>query len=622
MNNAIQPENQKKLKNMTCLERKMYLKEQRQIKKDSFKKMISYLNYRKGIFVGIIILNLIASIFLGASTYLLGYVTDNYLSYEYLNNPNYNTTSLTIAILLMGLFYFAQQGVNLWVNHLAIKAGMITTMTMRSKAYQSLMKMPISYFDASNSGELMSILSNDIENIANGLTGSLSPMFQTIFLVIASLGFMLYISPYLTLISIVLMVIFFSLVAILMTKAMPLFGKQQKRIASLNGYIEEHLAAHHLIKNYNKTKFVNEEFEIKNQKIYKTSFKSTIYTTVIYPYSRVATALMELIIIVIGAVFSLSKIGTGTGKIFTPGTLTSFVIYIRIMTNQVIRFFENMGQVLMASASTQRVFKLINLIPQVDQDTLSEINNIKGNVEFKNVNFSYNGLNDSLQLKNASFSAKRGQTIAIVGPTGAGKTTIINLLSKFYLPNSGDVMIDGHKSTDINEKSWRNQISIVLQDTFLFKTTILENLRYANLNATDDEIFEASRISKADDFIQKLENGYNEVVQEGGANFSQGERQLLAITRAIIANKNILILDEATSNVDTRTEKNIQKAMLELMKGKTSFVIAHRLSTIVTADLILVINNGQIIEQGKHLDLLKQNGFYAKLYNSSFDENA
>ncbi|AWX69587.1 ABC transporter ATP-binding protein [[Mycoplasma] anseris] len=622
MNNLDPFKTDVKLKNLPKQERKLLKKKFAAIKKDSLKKMIGYINYRRGIFVSIILLNFIAALLLASSTFALGYITDKFLALDYLNSPGTVIEKLGLPLGLLALSYFLQQVINLLSNNLSVKAGIIGAQIMRTQAYKAIMKMPISFFEASNSGELMSILSNDIDNVLNGLAGCLSPIFTTGFVVATSLTFMLYYSPYLTLITLVFLPIFYAVIALLMLKAVPHFQKQQNRIASLNGYIEEHLAALHLIKAYNQVEEIHKEFKIKNTKLFKSSFKASLYSGIIYPYANAITMILQAIVGIIGAVFTLKGIDTGTGNKFTFGILISFLTYIRIMTNQIIRFFENIAQMQMASVSASRVIRIINLKPEVDQSTLAEIAEVKGDVEFKNVDFSYIPNSDKLQLRNASFKAKRGQVFAIVGPTGAGKTTIINLLTKFYLPNAGEVLIDNRKSTEINEASWRNQISIVLQDTFLFKTTIMENLRYANLEASDEEIKTAAKLSKADDFIRLLEHGYDEIVEEGGANFSQGERQLLAITRAIIANKNILILDEATSNVDTRTERNIQEAMLNLMKGKTSFVIAHRLSTIVNADQILVIKDGQIIEQGNHKELLALKGFYEKLYHSAFDEDA
>ncbi|AWX42660.1 ABC-type multidrug/protein/lipid transport system ATPase component [Metamycoplasma cloacale] len=610
-----------KLKHMDKKERKMIKKQFAQIKRESLKKMIGYINYRKHVFAWIILLNLLSALLLATSTFALGYITDNFLTLDYLNQPGTIFAKLGLPLGLLALSYVVQQAINLLSNNLSVKAGVIGAQMMRSDAYKSIMRMPISYFEASNNGELMSILSNDIDNVLNGLAGCLSPIFTTAFIMVSSLAFMLYYSIYLSLITLLFLPIFYSIIGLLMMKAVPQFQKQQQRIAKLNGYIEEHLSALHLIKAYNQFDNVNNEFNFKNNKLYKSSFKASLYSGIIYPYANAVTMILQLIVGSIGAVFATTGVATGSGSNFTFGIIVSFLTYIRIMTNQIIRFFENIAQMQMASVSASRVLKIIDLKPLVDETQLGLIDNVKGDVEFRNIDFSYVPNAPKLQLQNASFKATRGQVFAIVGPTGAGKTTIINLLTKFYLPNSGDILIDDHKSTEINEHSWRNQISIVLQDTFLFKTTIMENLRYANFNATDEEIYAAAKLSKADDFIKVLANGYNEIVEEGGANFSQGERQLLAITRAIIANKNILILDEATSNVDTRTEKNIQEAMLNLMKGKTSFVIAHRLSTIVNADKILVINDGKIIEQGSHAELLALKGFYEKLYHSSFSED-
>ena len=623
MHNSIDPlYSTKKVKDMSPAEKKEYKEKTRKIRKESFKKLIWYINYKKIIFVSIIILNFLSSIFLATSTFLIGFIVDYALGFNQLKvGGTFSNSKFIIGLSIMFLTYLFHHIFNLINELLANKASLIAAKLMRSDAYKALMKMPVSFFDKSNKGEIMSVLSNDIDNVMLGLSGSLPFIFNIFFTLIISLGFMFYYSLYLTLICLVLFPILFLFVGILLTKAVPQWHKQQKRVGVINGYIEEHLAAQHLIKAYNQEKNINKEFKSKNDHLFKSSFKASLYTGIVWPYSHAATTLLQFLISMIGVIFALGKIPSGSGKEITVGILTSFSIYIRFMTIKINNLFENIGSIQIAITSATRIIAISKLKPSINEEKLDLLNNVKGQIEFKNVNFSYtNNLND-LQLKNASFLAKKGQVFAFVGPTGAGKTTIINLLSKFYLPLSGEILIDGYKSSDINEKSWRENISIVLQDTFLFKTSIMENLRYANQNASDDEIKEAAKISRADEFITNLENGYNEIILEGGQNLSQGQRQLLAITRAIIANKKILILDEATSNVDTRTEKNIQNAMLSLMKGKTSFIIAHRLSTIINADRILVVNNGEIVEQGNHKELLAKKGFYEKLYNSSFSED-
>lgn len=623
MHNSIDPlYSAKKVKDMSPVEKKEYKEKTRKIRKESFKKLIWYINYKKIIFVSIIILNFLSSIFLATSTFLIGFVVDYALGFNQLKvGGTFSNSKFIIGLSIMFLTYLFHHIFNLINELLANKASLIAAKLMRSDAYKALMKMPVSFFDKSNKGEIMSVLSNDIDNVMLGLSGSLPFIFNIFFTLIISLGFMFYYSTYLTLICLALFPILFLFVGILLTKAVPQWHKQQKRVGVINGYIEEHLAAQHLIKAYNQEKNINKEFKSKNDHLFKSSFKASLYTGIVWPYSHAATTLLQFLISMIGVIFALGKIPSGSGKEITVGILTSFSIYIRFMTIKINNLFENIGSIQIAITSATRIIAISKLKPSINEEKLDLLNNVEGQIEFKNVNFSYtNNLND-LQLKNASFLAKKGQVFAFVGPTGAGKTTIINLLSKFYLPLSGEILIDGYKSSDINEKSWRENISIVLQDTFLFKTSIMENLRYANQNASDVEIKEAAKISRADEFITNLKNGYNEIILEGGQNLSQGQRQLLAITRAIIANKKILILDEATSNVDTRTEKNIQNAMLSLMKGKTSFIIAHRLSTIVNADRILVVNNGEIVEQGNHKELLAKKGFYEKLYNSSFSED-
>ncbi|WPB53878.1 ABC transporter ATP-binding protein [Metamycoplasma equirhinis] len=612
---------EKKLSEMSKLEKRAHFAKVRKIKNESFKKLIKYLNYRKGIFASIVIITFLSTLTSTLGVFGFGYITDKYLSWDFIHSQ-YNGMVFLAAVGILALLYFINQAFVYWTNWLSVKAGMYTAKILRNEAYKSVMKMPISFFDRVNTGELMSIFSNDIENITNGICGSLNEIINTIFLMATSLIFMAYKSIYLTLIVLILFPIFMFIAIWLMKRAVPQYQKIQSRVAKLNGFVEEHLAAHHLIKSYNQNSVINDKFDVQNNRLYKASFKAGIYSNVIYPYVNVASNLLQLILVGIAAIFSLKGIGTGSNSEFTPGLIISFIMYIRRMSNEMARVFENTATIQIASVSASRVINLISLKPEVDETKLDNLDEIKGDVSFENVSFSYDKNSKKLQLSNATFKAKKGQTIAIVGPTGAGKTTIINLLSKFYCPNLGEIKIDNHKSTSINEHSWRSQISIVLQDTFLFKTTIIENLRYANKNASDEEIKNAARISKADDFIKQLKLGYETIIEEGGANFSQGERQLLAITRAIIANKIILILDEATSNIDTRTEKKIQNAMAELMKGKTSFVIAHRLSTIVNANKILVINEGKIIESGTHKQLLAKHGFYEKMYHSSFDEDA
>ncbi|WP_373435657.1 ABC transporter ATP-binding protein [Metamycoplasma equirhinis] len=611
----------KKLSEMSKLEKRAHFAKVRKIKNESFKKLIKYLNYRKGIFASIVIITFLSTLTSTLGVFGFGYITDKYLSWDFIHSQ-YNGMVFLAAVGILALLYFINQAFVYWTNWLSVKAGMYTAKILRNEAYKSVMKMPISFFDRVNTGELMSIFSNDIENITNGICGSLNEIINTIFLMATSLIFMAYKSIYLTLIVLILFPIFMFIAIWLMKRAVPQYQKIQSRVAKLNGFVEEHLAAHHLIKSYNQNSVINDKFDVQNNRLYKASFKAGIYSNVIYPYVNVASNLLQLILVGIAAIFSLKGIGTGSNSEFTPGLIISFIMYIRRMSNEMARVFENTATIQIASVSASRVINLISLKPEVDETKLDNLDEIKGDVSFENVSFSYDKNSKKLQLSNATFKAKKGQTIAIVGPTGAGKTTIINLLSKFYCPNLGEIKIDNHKSISINEHSWRSQISIVLQDTFLFKTTIIENLRYANKNASDEEIKNAARISKADDFIKQLKLGYETIIEEGGANFSQGERQLLAITRAIIANKSILILDEATSNIDTRTEKKIQNAMAELMKGKTSFVIAHRLSTIVNANKILVINEGKIIESGTHKQLLAKHGFYEKMYHSSFDEDA
>ncbi|MDC8963448.1 ABC transporter ATP-binding protein [Metamycoplasma hyosynoviae] len=613
---------QKNPKEMTPDEKKAFKKKQDEVRKETIKELVKYLSYRRGIMAIVVFLSILNALFSSGSTFILGIIADKLLGFNQLKiGGDFNLLFFIVGIGAIALVYILSKTIDVLISIIIVKMVTYAIKIMRGNAYKALMKMPISFFDSINAAEVMTIISSDADNVVFGLSDTIQRMLDAFFLVVISFGFMFYFSPYLALVVLLLIPLTFSFTSLIMKKSIPHLKKQQDRLTKMSSYIQEHLKIHHLIKSFNQIEKSNRDFKVKTHKFFKSTFKASLYSEIIYPYALASSYIIQFIVGFLGIIFFMNNISTGSGQPFSVGILTSFGIYIRVMSMQVTFFFQNFAHFQISLISTARILQITKLKPQIDESKLSELYEIKGDVEFKNVSFSYLNKEDNLQLKKASFKAKKGQTFAIVGPTGAGKTTIINLLSKFYLPLSGEIKIDGKLSSQINESSWRNQISIVLQDTFLFKTTIMENLRYANKKATDDEIIQAAKLSKADEFIMQLKNGYNEIILEGGSNLSHGERQLIAITRAIIANKSILILDEATSNIDTRTEKYIQKAMLNLMKGKTSFVIAHRLSTIINADKILVVNNGEIIESGTHKELLSKKGFYEKLYNSAFSED-
>lgn len=514
-----------------------------------------------------------------------------------------------------------------WIlqNIIMIKISQKTATKLRKEVFLKLQKMPISYFDSHKSGDLMSRLTNDIDNISQALTQSLSQLIQSILTVFISLIIMFVMSSYITLITIVALPLLMSVSIFFVRKAQPYFFEQQEKIGDLNGYIEEMLSGQKMANLLNRQNEVLMKFDTYNNSLVNSAVKSQAYSGLIFPWLSFITNATLLLISCIAAAFASSKIDVGgIGGLGNPNNhfvdaafIATFTLLFRNLVNPINQLLSTLNVVQSGLAGGERVFDVLKLKHREDAKDAVELNEVIGNVEFKNVDFGYTP--NKLNLKNANFSAKPGEVIAIVGPTGAGKTTIINLLTNFYEFNKGQIFIDKHEIKTIKEKSWRDNISIVLQDTFLFSDTIRENIRYGNLNATDQEVEEAAKISNAHQFIMQLEHGYDTVINSNENNLSQGQRQLLAIARAVISKSNILILDEATSNVDTKTEMEIQTAMLRLMKGRTSFVIAHRLSTIKNANKILVLVDGEIIEQGTHKELLKiKNGFYNNLYHSQF----
>ncbi|WP_052664024.1 ABC transporter ATP-binding protein [Mycoplasmoides alvi] len=569
-----------------------------------------------------------SSAILAFSSFALGYIVQAiFITTSTPNDDSFmvalKNLSPLLLILILFLMYLAISVLTYLQNIIMVKISQNACSRLRWETYCRLQKMPISYFDTHPSGDLMSRLTNDIDNVSQALIQSASQIIQGVFTVFFIFVILMAMSPTLTLISVTMLVIMLVIGIWFTSKAQPYFIKQQDRIGDLNGYMEEMLSGHKVVALLNRQNEVNQKFDVYNEAIVPSAVKAQTLAVFIFPWFGFASNLIFLLFVIIAAVFMNNNIpsyGFGTLGHGSIAFVMSFISLLRSFTSPIMQLLSVLNLVQAGIAGAQRAFTILDLVPPQDKDNAIELSDIKGNVEFKNVNFGYTS--KALNLKNANIKAKSGEVIAIVGPTGAGKTTIINLLTKFYRYNDGFITIDEKEISDVKETSWRDQISIVLQDTYLFTSTIKENIRYGNLKASDDEIIEAAKVANAHDFIMQLKDGYDSVVESNGRNFSQGQKQLLAIARAVIRKTPILLLDEATSSVDTRTEVQIQKALNNLMLGKTSFVIAHRLSTIKNANKILVVNNGEIIEQGSHDELLKLNGFYSNLYHSQFKKGS
>lgn len=595
-----------------------------QNKISSFKtiiRLVKEMDAKVSVWIISLLFALVSSAILAFSSFILGYIINAIFPSPINTNDNLMNSLQTldplILILILFLMYLATSGLVYLQNIIMVKISQNACTRLRWEAYCRLQKMPISYFDTHPSGDLMSRLTNDIDNVSQALIQSAAQLIQGVFTLFFIFIILMAMSPTLTLITVAMIFLMLFVGIWFTSKAQPYFIKQQDRIGDLNGYMEEMLSGHKVVLLLNRQKEVNEKFDLYNNAIIPSAVRAQTLSVFIFPWFSFVSNLIFLVFVILAAVFRNNNLGSsGFGELGSISFVISFISLLRSFTSPIMQMLSVLNLIQAGIAGAQRAFAILDLIPPKDRVNAIELKNIKGNVEFKNVNFGYT--QNALNLKNANIVANSGELIAIVGPTGAGKTTIINLLTKFYNYNDGKIMMDGNEISDVKEFSWRDQISIVLQDTYLFTSTIKENIRYGNLNATDEEIIEAAKVANAHEFIMQLKDGYDSIVESNGRNFSQGQKQLLAIARAVIRKTPILLLDEATSSVDTRTEVQIQKALNNLMKGKTSFVIAHRLSTIKNANKILVVNNGEIIEQGSHDELLQLNGFYANLYHSQF----
>ena len=514
-----------------------------------------------------------------------------------------------ILLLLLGLYVLSAV--------LSFIQGLIMTGISQKLAYRfreeicsKINRMPMKYFESRTVGEVLSRITNDVDTLGQSLNQSVTQLITSLTTMVGVLIMMLSISPLMTLIAIVILPISAGLIGIVVKKSQKFFVAQQKYLGEINGQVEEVYSGHNIVKAYNKEEDVEQTFHDTNNILYQSAWKSQFLSGLMQPIMTFVGNLGYVSVAVVGSMLAVR----GT---ITVGDIQAFIQYVRNFTQPITQLAQVSNMLQSTAAAAERVFEFLEEEEEVQNvENPVHLEFPQGRVDFRNVVFGYNP--DKIIIHNFNCSVKPGQTVAIVGPTGAGKTTMVKLLMRFYDVNSGAILVDGSDVRDFNRSELREIFGMVLQDTWLFKGTIMENIRYGRLDATDEEVIQAAKAAHAHHFIQTLPGGYQMELNEDASNVSQGQKQLLTIARAILADNKIMILDEATSSVDTRTEQQIQKAMNHLMEGRTSFVIAHRLSTIRDADLILVMKDGDIIEQGRHEELLAKNGFYAELYNSQF----
>ena len=485
------------------------------------------------------------------------------------------------------------------------------TYKLRRDLSLKINKMPMSFFDKKDRGEVLSIITNDIDTLSQSLNQAATQLITSVVTVIGIAFMMFSINVVITLVVLVILPISVLIMAKIMGRSQKYFKNQQEYLGHVNGRIEEMFSGYDVVKAFNAEDKILNDFEIENKKLGETGWKSQFISGLMHPLMTFIGNINYVVVAILGSYFTIK------GKM-SVGDIQSFISYSKNFTQPLAQIAQvsNMLQSMIAAA--ERVFEFLDSEEEEVSNNIVKLDNISGNVAFNHVKFGYN--ENQTVIKDFSVNVKSGQKVAIVGPTGAGKTTLIKLLMRFYRVNDGSILIDNKNINDLETDDLRKAFGMVLQDTWLFSGTIADNLRYGKLDATEDEITSASKAAYADHFIKTLPDGYNMILNEETDNISQGQKQLLTIARAILADPKVLILDEATSSVDTRTEILIQKAMDELMNGRTSFIIAHRLSTIKNADLILVMDEGDIVETGSHKELLDKNGFYASLYNSQFEK--
>jgi ATP-binding cassette, subfamily B, multidrug efflux pump len=554
----------------------------------------------------LVLLMVVASSALGLlGPFLIGWGIDEYFATESTDGFIWLLASLAVVYGMHSLSLWLQ---SYWMIGIAQK----TVYTMRKQLFNHFHKLSIDFFNKRQHGELMSRITNDIENVSATLNSSVIQIFSSVLTLVGTLAVMIWLSPLLTLVTMIIVPLMFMGMKWITSRTGRLYKEQQRRLGEMNGYIEETISGQKIIKSFSQEPKVIEEFRIKNQQLKESGYWAQTFTGFIPKLMNMLNNLSFTIVAAVGGYFALK------GYV-SIGTIVIFTEYSRQFTRPLNDLSNQFNTLLSAVAGADRVFDIIDTEEEaVDEKEAVALQNIRGKVEFKDVSFSYEKGGDT--VSDLKFKAEPGESVALVGPTGAGKSTIINLISRFYEPDKGTIFIDGFDSKKITRESLRTQMGFVLQDSFLFQGSIRENIRYGRLDATDEEVEQAAKAANAHSFIKRLPGGYDTVLSQDDAGISQGQKQLLSIARAILADPSILILDEATSSIDTITELKIQEALQHLLKGRTSFIIAHRLNTIKSADQIIVIEDGQIIEKGSHDELLEEEGFYHSLYTSQLEK--
>ena len=582
--------------------------------KKTLKKTFKYLKEYKISLIIVVILTMLSTVFSIVGPKILGNATTEIfkgISSKLSGGTGVNFDNVFRILFTLGILYVVSAIFSYIQGIIMTNIAQRTSYKLRKEIIEKINHMPFSYFDKKSYGETLSVITNDSDNLSMGINQSATQLISSITALLGIFIMMLTINITMTLVTLILIPISLVLVSFIVKKSQHYFKDNQEYLASVNGKVEEMYSGQNIIKAFNNEEYMVNDFKKENEKLYNCAWKSNFISGLMHPIMNFTGNLGYVGIAVLGA-YNVVK-----GRI-TIGNVQSFIQYAKNFTQPINQMAQISATLQSTIASAERIFDFLEEKEEPKVTNPIKLNNVLGNVEFKHVSFGYD--EDNIIIHDFNAKVKAGQKIAIVGPTGAGKTTMVKLLMKFYQPTKGSILLDGVDLSNINRSDLKGIFGMVLQDTWLFSGTIMENIRYGKIDATDEEVKQAAITANINHYIMTQPDTYNMVLNEETNNISGGQKQLLTIARAILSNPKVLILDEATSSVDTRTEILIQEAMDKLMKGRTSFIIAHRLSTIKNADLILVMDNGDIVEQGTHEELLKKNGFYANLYNSQFDK--